>query len=198
MLRGSYCKGSPTADSPRDVTTRTGSDRTRCQRSLNTGRSRQVTYRTGPASENPLLGTWRLKTYVVATAAGERRPTPYGENPTGYLSYSADGRMQAIAAAKGRIVPVGAAPPDNQRVALYDTMFAYAGTYSYSVEAGTVIHHVDISWNETWTGTDQIRHFEVSGNTLTLTTRITDPASGTEAHYAVVWEKVPSPCRAFP
>ncbi len=76
-------------------------------------------------------------------------------------------------------VPVGAAPPDNERVALYDTMSAYAGTYS--VEAGEVIHHVDISWNETWTGTDQNRLFEVSGNTLTLTTRITDPASGTEA-----------------
>ena len=70
-------------------------------------------------------------------------------------------------------------------------MFAYAGTYS--VEAGKVIHHVDISWNETWTGTDQIRLFEVSGNTLTVTTRITDPANGTEAHYAVVWEKVASP-----
>jgi Lipocalin-like domain len=140
--------------------------------------------------QNPLLGTWKLKAYVVTTAGGER-PTPYGANPTGYLSYSADGRMQVMAAANGRIVPVGAAPPDNERVALYDTMFAYAGTYS--VEAGKVIHHVDISWNETWTGTDQIRLFEVSGNTLTLTTRITDPASGTEAHYAAVWEKLASP-----
>jgi Lipocalin-like domain len=61
------------------------------------------------------------------------------------------------------------------------------------VEADKVIHHVDISWNETWTGTDQIRLFEVNGNTLTLTTRITDPASGTEAHYAAVWETVASP-----
>ena len=98
--------------------------------------------------------------------------------------------MQVIAAANGRIVPLGAAPSDNERLALYDTTFAYAGTYS--VEVGKVIHHVDISWNETWTGTDQIRLFELSGNTLTLTTRITDPAGGTEAHYAVVWEKVTS------
>lgn len=135
---------------------------------------------------NALLGTWRLQSYVVTTAAGERS-TPYGENPTGYLSYSADGRMQVIAAANHRIVQ-GAVPPDNEKLALYDTMFAYAGRYS--VEAGAVIHHVDISWNESWTGTDQIRLFEVAGNTLTLTTRIPDPASGTEVHYAVVWEKV--------
>jgi hypothetical protein len=140
---------------------------------------------------NPLLGTWRLKSYVVTTEAGERSTPPYGENPTGYLSYSADGRMQVIGAANHRIVPAGPTPPDNERLALHDTMFAYAGTYS--VEAGKVIHHVDISWNEVWTGTDQIRLFEVNGNILTLTTRFTDPASGTEAHYAVVWEKVASP-----
>jgi hypothetical protein len=136
---------------------------------------------------NPLLGTWKLKSHVLTTAGGERS-TPYGENPTGYLSYLADGRMQVIGIAKGRITPAGPTPSDDERVALYDTMFAYAGTYS--VEAGRVIHHVDISWNEVWTGTDQTRLFEVNGNTLTLTTRIADPASGTEARYAVVWEKV--------
>jgi hypothetical protein len=70
-------------------------------------------------------------------------------------------------------------------------MFAYAGTYS--VQGGTVIHHVDISWNEVWTGTDQIRHFEVTGNTLTLTTHISDPVTGVETRYAVVWEKVTGP-----
>ena len=138
---------------------------------------------------NPLLGTWKLKTYLVTTAAGER-PTPYGDKPTGYLSYSADGRMHAIGAANGRVAPASGAPLDTERAALYDTMFAYAGTYS--VEDGKVIHHVDISWNESWTGSDQIRLFEIIGDTLTVTTRITDPATGTEAHYAVVWEKVAS------
>ena len=138
----------------------------------------------------PLLGTWKLKSYVVTTAAGAQ-PTPYGENPTGYLSYTADGRMQVIAAANGRIVPAGSSPPDDERLALYGTMFAYAGTYS--IDGDKVVHHVDISWNEVWTGTDQVRHFEVKGNTLTLTTRITDSDSGTETHYAVVWEKVASP-----
>jgi hypothetical protein len=136
---------------------------------------------------NSLLGIWQLKSHVVTTALGERT-TPYGENPTGYISYSGDGRMQVIGAAKGRKVPAGASPPDDERVALCDTMFAYAGRYS--VEAGKVIHHVDISWNEAWTGTDQTRLFEVNGTTLTLTARVVDPISGTEAHYVVVWEKV--------
>ncbi len=139
--------------------------------------------------ENPLLGTWQLKSYVVTTAAGVRS-TPFGENPTGYLSYSADGRMHAIGAASGRIMPAGTTAPDHERAALYDTMFAYAGTYS--VEAGKVIHHVDISWNPAWTGIDQIRAFQVNGNALILTTLAMDTASGTETHYAVIWEKAAS------
>jgi hypothetical protein len=67
-------------------------------------------------------------------------------------------------------------------------MFAYAGTYS--VEAGKVVHHVDISWNEIWTGTDQVRQFEVKGNTLTLTMHIADPVSAAETQYTAVWERV--------
>jgi hypothetical protein len=138
---------------------------------------------------HPLLGTWKLKSHVVTTAAGERS-TPYGENPKGYLSYSADGCMQVIGAANARRAPAGASPSESERVALYDTMFAYAG--SYSVEGSKVTHHVEISWNEAWTGTDQIRLFEVNGDTLTLTTHIPDPVSGRVTRYAVVWERVGS------
>jgi hypothetical protein len=143
----------------------------------------------GLADANPLLGTWKLKSYVVTMGTGETS-TPYGEHPIGYLSYSADGRMQAIGTASGRIVPQGTAPTNQELLVLQTTMFAYAGTYS--LEANKVTHHVDISWNEVWTGSDQVRSYEVDGNTLTLTTRATDPASGTEVCYVVVWEKVTS------
>ena len=53
---------------------------------------------------NPLLGTLKLKSYVVITATGERS-APYGEHPNGYISYADDGRMQVIGAALERVVP---------------------------------------------------------------------------------------------
>ena len=146
------------------------------------------------ASGNPLLGTWKLKSHVMTTGKGEKA-MPYGEHPNGYLSYSADGRMQAIGTSSGRIVPLDLALTDEERIALYETMFAYAGTYSLeagSVEAGKVTHHVDISWNEVWNGTDQVRFYEVNGNILTIRARAVDPTSGTEAQYVVIWEKVVS------
>ena len=73
-----------------------------------------------------LLGTRRLKSYLVTTA-------------TGFLIYSADGRMQVVAVAKNLRIPGGTNPPDAERLALYDSMFAYAGTFS--VEGDRVIHH---------------------------------------------------------
>ena len=140
------------------------------------------------AVATPLLGTWALKSYVVTAATGETS-MPYGAHPKGYLSYAADGRMQAIGTSSGRTAPHdGVVLTDQEKGVLYETMFAYAGTYS--LEDGRVTHHVDISWNEAWNGTDQVRFYEVSGTTLTITSRFVDPASGQEALYVVTWEKV--------
>lgn len=142
------------------------------------------------ADENSLLGTWKLRSYTVTKTTGEQL-APYGESPTGYLSYAPDGRMQVIGVANDRSALAGPGPSDKERLALYDTMFAYAGTFS--VEGDKVIHHVDVSWNETWTGTNQIRMFEVRGSVLTVTTRIADPESGVDSYYVLAWEKIAGP-----
>src|SRR6516225_9963767 len=51
------------------------------------------------ADENPLLGTWKMKSFVREVTATGEKYNQLGEHPTGYLSYSADGRMYAIATA---------------------------------------------------------------------------------------------------
>ena len=107
------------------------------------------------AEENPLLGTWKLKSFVREVTATGEKYNILGEHPTGYLSYSADGRMYAIATADNRIKPLDANATDEERVKLHRTMMAYAGTYT--LEGDKVIHHVDVSFNETWTGTDEVR-----------------------------------------
>ena len=146
---------------------------------------------TGLADGNPLVGTWKLKSFVTTTTTGEKS-SPFGEHPNGYLSYSADGRMHAIGTAAGRIVPHEVVPTDEERLKLHKTMFAYAGTYS--LESDKVIHHVDISWNQAWNGTDQVRFYKLTGKTLTITTaRSKSPLNGREGVSVLVWEKVAGP-----
>jgi Lipocalin-like domain len=127
------------------------------------------------------------------TATGEKI-NQMGERPNGYLNYSTDGRMYAIITRDNRIKPLDVNPTDEQRVKLHQTMTAYAGTYT--LLADKVIHHVDISWNEAWTGTDQVRFFKLDGNILTIATAPNkSPMDGREGRTVLVWEKVKAPTR---
>jgi hypothetical protein len=145
------------------------------------------------AGDNPLPGTWKLQSWVREVTATGEKFDQMGEHPNGYLSYSADGRMYAIITAD-RIKPLDANPTDDERVKLHRTMSAYAGTYT--LEGDKVTHHVDASWNETWTGTDVVRFYKLEGNTLTITTAPSkSPFDGREGRTVLVWEKVRAPAQ---
>jgi hypothetical protein len=90
------------------------------------------------------------------------------------------------------VKPLAANTTDEERVKLHQTMFAYAGTYT--LDGDKVTHHVDISWNEAWTGTDVVRFYKLEGNTLTITTAPSKSGiDGREGRTLVVWERVKGP-----
>jgi len=145
------------------------------------------------AEENPILGTWKLKSFVREMTATGEKYNQMGDHPDGYLGYSADGRMYAIITTDNRTKPLDVILTDEQRVKLHQTLQAYAGTYT--VQSDKVIHHVDISWNEAWTGTDQVRFYKLDGNVLTITTVNKSPVDGREGRTVLVWEKVKAPAQ---
>src|SRR5690242_1790615 len=98
-----------------------------------------------------LLGTWRLRSYVREECLTGRQHNQFGENPDGYLSYSPDGRMYAIFMRRDRPAPHDAVPTEAESVHLLRSMVAYAG--SYTLDTDKVVHHIDASWNQNWTGT---------------------------------------------
>jgi lipocalin-like protein len=60
----------------------------------------------------------------------------------------------------------------------------------YEIKDNTIIHHIDISWNEKWSGTDQVRYYKLEGNHLTLIMApFNDPKYG-KIHVRLVWEKM--------
>ena len=141
------------------------------------------------ASENPIIGTWKLQSLVFEAMATGQRSSPMGDHPSGYLSYSLDGRMYAIGAAEDRPKPRDLVLTDEEKVKLQETIFAYAGTYCVDTEK--IIHHVDISWNQSWTGTDLVRFYKLNNNILTITTApVQDAIDGKEGKFVLVWERV--------
>src|SRR5262249_497468 len=141
------------------------------------------------SADNPLIGTWKLKSYVREVAATGERYNERGEHPNGYLSYAADGRMYAIITWENRVAPPDVVPTDEERIKLFSTMICYAGTYTFDAEK--VIHHVDISWNQNWTGTDQVHFYKLDGNMLTITSALAKNfTDGREGRSIPVWERL--------
>ncbi len=49
-----------------------------------------------PAGENPVLGTWKLQSFMREVLATGERYKEFGAKPDGYITYLPDGRMTAI------------------------------------------------------------------------------------------------------
>ena len=114
---------------------------------------------------------------------------PWGPNPVGYINYAPDGRMMVINARSGRAKPKSAAPTPQEAADLFQGMLAYAG--SYTVNGNEVTHHVDVSWNEAWTGASMVRVAAFDGDRVHLSTKPTpDPVNGRMSVRTMTWEKL--------
>lgn len=114
-----------------------------------------------------------------------------GPSPFGYINYSPDGRLMVFVLKSGRPKPTSTPPTDEEKLALFDTLFAYVGTYT--VEQDRVIHKIDGSWNELWTGTTQVRLLSLEGGKLIYRTpETTDPMDGKPCTYRVEFERAAS------
>ena len=141
------------------------------------------------AEENPVIGTWRLQSYVREVSATGQRYNLFGDKPDGYIGYAPDGRMYAIFVNTERTTPQETVATDEEKAKLFSTITAYAGTYT--LEQDKVVHHVDVSWNQAWTGTDQVRFYKLDGDTLTITTApYKSYADGQEGVSILVWKKI--------
>ena len=136
-----------------------------------------------------IVGTWRIQSFVREVTATGQRYNEFGDKPRGYISYLSDGRMHAMLVADNRAKPTGGAPTDREKAELFGTMIAYAGTYG--IDGDKVVHDVEVSWNQLWTSSKQVRFFKAEGDTLTITTAVAkSPRDGQEGRTIVVFKRV--------
>ena len=84
--------------------------------------------------------------------------------PSGYMILSAEGRMMVLVAGGGR----EAGQTVEKQATLLRTMMSYTGLYRF--EGDKFITSVDVSWNQSWTGTDQVRFYTLDGDRLDILT----------------------------
>ncbi len=138
---------------------------------------------------NPLIGSWS----IVST---ERKLLPslevidtFRPGTRGFIHYMPDARMSVVITEGGRAAPAGLVATDPEAVAMFRTVMAYAGRYTF--EGDRVLHHIEICSLETWSGQTQTRLVHLDGPILRLSTLASnDPFTGQYSHRAITWQRI--------
>ncbi len=136
-----------------------------------------------------LIGTWRLVDVETEDLANGQKSKSWGPEPLGFINYAPNGRMMVMNLRSDRKKPSSAVPTAAEAADLFKSMLAYAGTYT--LDGNTVTHHIEISWNEAWSGTQQLRIARFDGNRVHLSTKPSpDIANGRMSVRTMTWEKL--------
>lgn len=113
-------------------------------------------------AQQSLVGTYKLVSFTVEVDGQPSRET-MGKSPRGYVIFTPTRWMNVFTAENRKF---GTSVED--KAALWDSLVSYSG--AYRVEGNKFIMLVDVSANETWNGTQQVRYWQLEGNRLTITT----------------------------
>jgi hypothetical protein len=116
--------------------------------------------RAGAFGAHDVEGVWKLRSYMVSYDGGPPQAI-YGAHPKGYAAILPGGRVLVIMTGDTRKPGVSEA----EEAALYRTLSAYSGRYR--LEGNKLVTSVDLSWRESWNGTDQTRFVTMKGGVMT-------------------------------
>jgi hypothetical protein len=111
------------------------------------------------ASHSP-VGTWKLLSCFMEDMETKEEKAVWGEHPNGWLTMTPAGHWTVVQTAEGRKAPQS----EEDRGAAFRSMLAYCG--KYRTEGQKIIVNVDIAWDESWSGTEQVRYFHIEGDRL--------------------------------
>jgi hypothetical protein len=123
----------------------------------------------------PFVGTWKFISLTGENPEGDII-LPYGEEMFGKLMYGSRGHMSVLLMKPGRpkfkTGDMLTGTPEEIKLA-FEGFDAYCGTYKVDTDMRTVTHIIEGSRFPNWVGTEQVRYYEFSQDTLQLSAPIT-------------------------
>src|ERR1700742_4237769 len=101
--------------------------------------------------DKQIIGVWKLVSVNYEDQETKTLTPIMGEHPRGYQIATPDGRWLAISTPPDRKAP----ETDAERAQAFRTMIAYSGRYR--VEGNKITTKVNVAWNESWVGGEQVR-----------------------------------------
>jgi hypothetical protein len=150
--------------------------------------SAPVTAATSPnpaaaAGEPGLIGTWRLARFEHRSRDG-KIDKPYGEHPLGYFVYDQTGHLSIHIMRNPPLPPFASGDADTatdaEKVQAFGAYIAVFGTYRVDKAKHVLHHQVEGALDTTYTNTDQLRPYRLSGDTLIIEND--DPKDGAHSY----------------
>jgi hypothetical protein len=125
---------------------------------------------------NKFIGAWQLQSWVAKR--GYEVIYPFGEHPTGHISYAANNTMIVAIMHDVKNIhdffitenPLEAT--DLECILGFRSYLSYWGTFSVDEDAKIVIHKIEGCLHQNWIGTEQKRSFEFKDDLLLLSTEL--------------------------
>jgi len=134
----------------------------------------------------PLVGAWRLVAMEYRHADGRVR-YPYGRDATGYIIYTAGGRMSATLMGGDRArfdTEYRRGEGGAAKAAAFESYLSYTGRYEFLGDR--VVHHVEVALIPDWVGNTLVRLAAFEGDRLILSTE----PDGEGRVTVITWERV--------
>ncbi len=145
-----------------------------------------------PPAASPLTGSWSLVSAEVKRADGGASSSPFQAGTQGLLVYDATGRVSFQIRQPTR-TPFASGDrlrgTDAEVRAAFEGYLAYWGTFEVDEPNRNVLHHISACSYPNWEGTTQVRHYELAGDRLTLSSASVT-AGGASIVATFVWERV--------
>jgi hypothetical protein len=137
-----------------------------------------------------LAGTWSLVAWR-RIAEDDSVSYPMGDDASGLLSYTDNGRMAVQISAAKRAEqdtddPLGG--DEGARAQAYSTYLAYYGTYEVQSDH-KVVHRIEASLYQNWAGETQVRPYTLQSGELVLRTPPMQLADGSTVVNELSWKR---------
>jgi hypothetical protein len=136
-----------------------------------------------------IIGVWKVVSIETKEVASGKVTRPLGDQLTGTFVFTRGGRFSGMVFRADRKAPEGANATEPERVALFNSLVAYNG--SYRIDGDKLVMTIESSHIQSWNGTNRVLTIGINGTRLTGRSAPLKAAStGLEVIAENVWERL--------
>lgn len=136
-----------------------------------------------------IVGVWKVVSIETKEVASGRVTRPLGDQLTGTFVFTRGGRFSGMVFRADRAPPASANATEPERVALFNSLVAYNG--SYRIDGDKLVMTIESSHIQSWNGTNRVLTIDINGTRLTGRSAPLKAAStGLEVVAENVWERL--------